>query len=345
MPSFCRHGRLETNCKICTPDDHPAPARTSGPRAPARRAAGTPRRAPSRRATGGMVVRRLARSADDGYASDLVLGLRASADAGRLADELAFAAARLQRLRADPPGMYAEVVALAGDREEATWLCLLIACLQPLEDAEPWTSITAARVPWATGELPLLHDARPGPRGLSNPARSAETFTAYRAFVARAGTQAQALDGEPTWTPARRFDRAFERLSLRGLGRAQRYDFLVTLGALGVADVAPSSLMLGSEASDPTVVAAKRVFGIGDAINLQRRAGELAAATGVEIAALDLALVNWARTDERIHAGVTVEVDPQVRERIAAALHVPASGGELDDAANDEGDADDDADD
>src|SRR5215468_10986307 len=141
MPSFCRHGRLEANCKICTPKEQPV-ARTAAPRGPARRAAGTPRRAPARGTTSGMVVRRLARSADDGYASELVLGLRATADAARLADELAFAAARLDQLRNDPPGLYADA-ARASDPEEAMWLCLLIAYLQPLEADDPWVSIAA----------------------------------------------------------------------------------------------------------------------------------------------------------------------------------------------------------
>jgi hypothetical protein len=63
------------------------------------------------------------------------------------------------------------------------------------------------------------------------------------------------------------------------------------------------------------------VFGIGDAINLQRRASDLAAAVGVEIAALDLALVNWARPPgDRIHAGATVSADPARRDEIVDAL-------------------------
>lgn len=320
MPSFCRHGRLEAKCKICSPEEAVSPSRTAPSRGPARRTAGTPRRAPSRRTTSGMVVRRLARSADDGYASELVLGLRATADAARLADELAFAAARLDQLRNDPPGLYADA-ALAADPEEAAWLCLLIAYLQPLESDDPWASIASARVPWATGELPNLDDVQVGPRSSHDAGRGAEMFTGYRAFVSRAGSQIAALAGEPAWTPARRFDRAFERLSLRGLPRAARYDFLVTLGALGIVDLAPSSLLLGSEPTDPTVVAAKRVFGIGDAINLQRRASDLAAAAGVEIAVLDLALVNWTRQpEERVHAGATVEGDPARRDEIADAL-------------------------
>ena len=37
----------------------------------------------------------MARAADDGYEHELVPGLRSSVDAGRLADEMAFSAARL----------------------------------------------------------------------------------------------------------------------------------------------------------------------------------------------------------------------------------------------------------
>jgi hypothetical protein len=55
---------------------------------------------------------------------------------------------------------------------------------------------------------------------------------------------------------------------------------------------------------DPTTIAAKRVFGIGDAINLQRRASDLSTTLGVPMEALDLALLNWSRGgDDRITAG------------------------------------------
>ena len=74
--------------------------------------------------------------------------------------------------------------------------------------------------------------------------------------------------------------------------------------ALGVFDLRPWSLHL-SDAMDPTTIAAKRVFGIGDAMNLQRRASDLANAAGVPMEALDLGLLNWSRPEgERITAGV-----------------------------------------
>jgi hypothetical protein len=54
---------------------------------------------------------RSARENADGYRNELVPGLKATADAERLADELAFAAARLAELVADPPSLYAEIAA------------------------------------------------------------------------------------------------------------------------------------------------------------------------------------------------------------------------------------------
>src|SRR5690348_16889110 len=89
--------------------------------APARSRAGSGRVANSRTASG-VRVRHMARGADDGFHSQLVPGLRSSADAERLAEELAFATARLSRLSVDPPGLYAEVAARESELEERTWL-------------------------------------------------------------------------------------------------------------------------------------------------------------------------------------------------------------------------------
>ncbi len=84
------------------------------------------------------------------------------------------------------------------------------------------------------------------------------------------------------------------------------------LGSLDVFDLRPWSLHL-SDAMDPTTIAAKRVFGIGDAMNLQRRASDLANAAGVPMEALDLGLLNWSRPEgERITAGVR-DVDDSAR--------------------------------
>jgi hypothetical protein len=264
----------------------------------------------------------MARAQDDGYDGWAVPGLRATIEAQRLADEIAFAAARLQELRSAPPGLYAEAAAAGG--EEGLWLAFLIAYLSPVEDGEPFAGIARARTSWATGELPDLEGVPLGPRAGHGPARGLATLTAYRAHAERSGSQAAALAaGESSLTPQRRFDRAFERLSLPGLRRAPRYEFLVVAGALGLLEAEPSSLLLGADPTDPTVLAAKRILGIGDAINLGRRASELAAEAGVPIAALDLAFLNWARPeDDRITAGSTAQADPAVRAQVGRVLGV-----------------------
>jgi hypothetical protein len=79
---------------------------------------------------------------------------------------------------------------------------------------------------------------------------------------------------------------------------------------------------------DPTTVAAKRVFAIGDAMNLQRRASDLAAAAEVPIEALDLALLNWSRPeDDRVTAGARDVDDASRRAAVRALLRAePADG-------------------
>lgn len=317
MPTFCRHGRLLANCPICSKAD--APARTATPARPARNRSGVVR---TPKASSGIRVRRVDRAPEDGYDSPLVPGLRASADGVRLADELAFASARLDELASDPPGLYAEVAA-AGDPEEAAWLAFLIAFVGPGRGGDPWSGIEAARVSWAGGEPPRLADAEAGPRSALGAPRAGEAPAAYRAWAARAGSQLAGLRGEAEWEPNRRFARTFERLALPGFPRGPRYDFLVTLGALGIVSAEAGTLAVGRDVTDPVVSAAKRVLGIGDAINLERRATDLAAGTGVAFAALDLALFNFAApVEERATMGAATTADPAVRAAIGAALGV-----------------------
>jgi hypothetical protein len=321
VPSFCRHGRLEANCPICSRKDAPAERSRGGSRRPAATAKrSAARRAPAR--AGGLRVRHMARAEDDGYDNWAVPGLRATSEAARLADEIAFAVARLDELSSSPPGAYADAAAAGG--EEGLWLAFLIAYLSPVEDGDPFAGIAAARTSWASGELPDLEGVLLGPRTAHDAARGLATLTAYRAHAGRAGSQAAALAaGEASLTPQRRFDRAFERLSLPGMQRAQRYEFLLIASRLGLLDADASSLLLGAQPTDPTVLAAKRILGIGDAINLGRRASELAGEAAVPIAALDLAFLNWNRAPEdRITAGSTAAPDPAARERVASVLNV-----------------------
>ncbi len=260
-------------------------------------------------------MRHEARAQDDGYRSTLAPGLRSTEDARRLAEEIGFASGRLTTLERDPPGLYAEVAA-EPDLEEASWLAFLIAYLGPLEsDEDPFASIAAVRTPWGT--VPDLDDVRVGPRGAHEPGRDGETVDAYRRFAERAGAQQVALTGDPAWSAEQRFERIHERLGLPGLRGRARFDLLVTLGRLGRYPLTAPALLFTDD--DPVTLAAKRVFGIGDRMTLERRARDLARAAQVPVESLDLALENWARA-ERITQGVPGAADVAAHERAAAAL-------------------------
>jgi hypothetical protein len=208
-----------------------------------------------------VVTKKLAREADDGYRNALVPGLRATADAERLAAAMAAATARLE-----PPGPYPEIAA-EPDLEEATWLAFLIA------------HGSEERPSWASGEAPD------------------RTADAYRAWAARAGSQAEALRGEPSWTPQRRFSRVFERLALPGFARAERFDLLSALGAAGRYELEAGELWLAA-GEDKTTEAAKRLLVSGDKLLLERRARELAEAAEVPLGALDRAFAVWGTPGE-----------------------------------------------
>jgi len=266
-------------------------------------------------------VRRLARSADDGYQNRLVPGLRSSVDAEHLAAELAFASTRLGMLEHDPPGLYAEVADAHGDLEERTWLAFLIAYICPCDADAPFASIQEARTSWASGEPPSLEGIELGPRTAHEAARGAQTIDAYRAWAARAGSQAAAFAGESVWAPERRFARVFERLALPGFHRDARFDLLVTLGRLGVYDVRGGALQFGGD--NAVTLAAKRALGIGDTMLLERRAAELAAECGVPLEALDLGLYNWEQgTRSTLGLGPDAEPDPDALDAARAALEL-----------------------
>jgi hypothetical protein len=335
MPTFCRHNRLLQNCTICAreQDLEPRPvispgggrrARASGAATPAPAARpASPGRSRSRggRAAAGLRVSQLARGVDDGYRSNLAPGLRSSADAARLAEELAWAQARLGRLAVDPPGLYAVLADQSVAIEERSWLAFQIAYLGPLDGPAPFAAIERARSTWASGEDPGLADAEAGPRGAHEPGRPARTPSAYRAWAARSGSQAAAFTGEPGWSAERRFARAFERLALPGFDRGARFELLVTLGQTGCFDMQAGSLALGG--SDAVTVAAKRLLGIGDPMLLQRRGADLAAASGLSLAALDVGFYNWEQ-GARATLGMdsSVEPDPETVSAVQAALEL-----------------------
>ena len=343
MPTFCRHNRFIERCPICSktlPGGTALSGRSSRASAPqrgssAQRGAPAQRAASHRRPRGENVrIQREGRAQDDGYRSALLPGVRASADATRLAEEIAFANGRLLALGTAPWGLYAEARTLAEDHlEEATWMCFLISYFSPLDpplDAEdpsdreapldgetldgealggedPFAGIRLAlrqdlHAPDGLEEIPL------GPRTSHDPARGVGTLLAYRQWVEHAGRTgaeafsgragAGAFSGDPDWSSTRRFERMFERVALPGFGRMGRYDLLVTLGRLGLYELRADSLHLlgvrGLSASDLTTLGAKRLFAIGDPLHLERRAAALAEAIAVPVETLDLALANWA---------------------------------------------------
>jgi len=302
MPTFCRHNRFVQNCPICSRELAPAPA--PAPSEARSRAPATSRARSSggtRGRTGELRVRQAPRAAEDGYRHALVPGLKSSAAASRLAEEIGFAAGRLLTLAAAPPDLYAEL-ASEPDIEEATWLAFLIAYLSPLPGEDPFAGVRAARVSWSGGALPDLPGVPLGARTAHEAARGTATLTAYRAWAARAGGQAVAFTGEPAWSAERRFSRVFERLALPGLHRAARFELLVTLGCLGRYELRAAELFLGGD--DAVSVAAKRVFGIGDKLLLERRAAALAEACEAPLEALDLGLFNWGgEPGERVAPG------------------------------------------
>jgi hypothetical protein len=290
MPMFCRHNRLTANCPICSRE-----LQAELPKAPPRTRARSSSRASGARSSSprGVVTRKLARAADDGYRNPLVPGLRATADAERLAAALAAAAARLE-----PPGPYPEVAA-EPDIEEATWLAFLLALAG---DEQLQQAILAARPSWHAQEVPDL----PGERG--------RTVAAYRAWVQRAGSQAAAFRGDESWTPERRFARVFERLALPGFGRAARFDLLTALGAAGRYELAAGELQFGV-GQDATTDAAKRALVSGDKLLLDRRARDLAEACGVPLAALDRGLAVWGTPGE--HVDLAADVPASIRAGLA----------------------------
>ncbi|HKH19237.1 MAG TPA: hypothetical protein VKA57_17055 [Solirubrobacteraceae bacterium] len=295
---FCRHNRMTARCPICSRELEAELRAKAPPRPPGiRRAPAAPR--PRRAATprsGGVVTRRIARAEDDGYRNPLVPGLRATADAERLAAALVVAAERLE-----PPGPY-EAVAAEPDREQATWLAFLLALAGP-GDSERQDAVMAAAPRFEDGELPepLAEHARP--------------VAAYRQWVERAGSQAAAFTGELDWSPQRRFARVFERLALPGLGRAPRFELLATLGAAGLYELEPDMLQLSVE-DDATTQAAKRALLSGDKMLLERRSRELAAACDLPLAALDRGFALW----DDPGAEVALADEPPAALRSALAL-------------------------
>lgn len=304
--SFCRHNRPTNKCSICSREldeklRNQAPIRYVTVRKPGATSTPRSRTAGSGSSGGGsssrssnanrVVTRKLARAADDGYRNPLAPGLKATADAERLAGALTQAVERLQ-----PPGPH-PVIADVPNLDDATWLAFLIALAPELEEV-----LTEAQPRWSEKDISAL------------PETKQRTANAYLAWVERAGSQEAAFTGEASWTPERRFDRVFERLALPGFGRTARYALLTTLGAAGRYPLDAQSPQFVED--DATTLAAKRLFVSGDRMLLERRAREFAEAAELPIAALDRGLAVWGTPGE--HVDLTADPAPGV----AAALRI-----------------------
>ncbi len=283
MPAFCRHGRLLQNCTICAREQNFAarpvvsssapkseqqrerplrPVKERTPRTPRQ-----PRAAAARGSAHTVKVRRLARGADDGYRSELLLGLHSSQDAARLLDEIAYAASRLELM---------ESFAAGHDSDDVP---------------DAWREIVSSEDLDAR-TLVAVRTAIDGPRGIHDGNRGEASFAVVDAWVDRSGSASVAFTGELSWSPERRFERIFERLgSLGGVDRDIRFELLTLLGRLGLYEMRAGSLFLSGE--NEATWAAKRAFGIGDPLLLERRAAALAEDQGVPLEALDRALHSW----------------------------------------------------
>lgn len=345
---FCRHGRFEDRCAICRGEKAAAAPKAHIPTkkgTEARRATSTPRAAApassARRGSRTVVTGKLSRNADDGYRSDLLPGVRSSADVQALATELTVAEARLSALGSPDSGPWSAVSAAAEEPARAFIYALVIAVASP--DAAAGSAATAQAaidalssdelaVPSAaagSGPVAAILDA--GPRGPRGADAAGIALAAPAQLAQRSGSLAAAITGDASWSPERRFARVFDRLALKGLPRAVRYDVLVALGRSGVLSLRAGALHLGD---DQVTAAAKRIFAVGDVSLLEKRAATLVEVTGVAWDALELALWNlsgadatgsgaasrWSTAKPATDLGLPGEPDAELAETIAAVL-------------------------
>ncbi|MEH3054763.1 MAG: hypothetical protein PGN13_12295 [Patulibacter minatonensis] len=311
MPTFCRHGRFEASCAICRQEQQKTEPRKVTPSSKgtaARRPVGSSKAAGSTSTRSrSMVTGKLSRTADDGFRSELLPGVRSSADALRLAQELTTAESRLSKHGTPEAGPWAVIAELAGEPHRAFVAALTIAVASP--DGASGSGATAAAalaavsaadaslqaldlVGAATEAQTILSTGPRGPR--AHDAAAAALSVPAQLAQRSGGSLEQALAGEASWTSERRFARLLDRLALRGLPRAVRFDLLVALGRSGVLPLRADQLHLGN---DQVTDAAKRLFAVADVPLLEKRAAALADATGVTFDALELALWNIAGAD------------------------------------------------
>lgn len=292
----------------------------------------------------GVVTGKLSRNSDDGFRSDLLPGIRSSADVLTLAQELTIAEARLGAIAGDQAGPWSIVADHSSSVSQAFVAALVVAVSSPDETAASTATAIAANAALeeiisGLGDDGVLAGSEAvagildaGPRGPRGHDASGGALAVPAQLAQRSGGSLEAaLAGEPSWTPERRFARLLDRLALKGLPRAVRYDILIALGRSGALDVRPGALHLGS---DQVTDAAKRLWAIADVPLLEKRAAAVVEATGVTWDALELALWNiagadasgsgaaarWSTAKPSTTLGLPGEVDEDLALTIAAAL-------------------------
>jgi hypothetical protein len=311
VPTFCRHGRFEASCAICRQEQTKAQPRAATPRdkgtAARRPTSSTARTSAAPTRSRGVVTGKLQRAADDGFRSELLPGVRSTADALHLARELTAAEARLSAYATPEAGPWSLVADLAGEPHRAFVAALIVSVASPDNAAgsTPTAVAALAAVQAADASLSALDvvggatEAQSiltaGPRGPRAHDAAAIALAVPAQLAQRSGGSLEdALAGEAAWSPERRFARLLDRLALRGLPRAARFDLLTALGRSGALPVSADALHLGG---DQVTDAAKRLFAVADTALLERRAAALVDATGVTFDALELALWNIAGAD------------------------------------------------
>ena len=174
------------------------------------------------------------------------------------------------------------------------------------------------RTPWGDAAGPRRR-ARSGRAAPTTPRAASATLDAYVRFAERAGSQQLAFTGDPVWSRG---------AALRAHPRAARAARACTAARATTC----SSRSGGSDATssrrpgllvaedDPVTLAAKRVFGIGDRMTLERRARELARGRAGAGRRARPGARELGAHRTRITQGVPDAADAGAQERARAAL-------------------------
>jgi hypothetical protein len=312
MPSFCRHGRFVERCPICSkslPGNEPGGG--SSPRAKSSRKASASTGTVSHgRRVRGAGVKRASRGARRGRRLQLAADPRRARVGGRTApgrgDRVLERAPG--RTGARPPGSLRRARAISPHRHRARELDLLDDRL-PLAPTggsrpvriDPRSADEPRPDPWRPRDIgapagpEAYRWACAAPTSPERGRRHARSPTRSGSAGPAAGSQAAAFEGDAPGPRSGALSgctngsrcRASADGTLRTARHARPSRAVRAAGRLAAAD--------GGAGDDLTTLAAKRVFGIGDPLLLERRAAGLwPRRPRCRLETLDVALANWA---------------------------------------------------